>query len=637
MNIKTTRYSLLFLFSLFSSFLFCQIPVEDKLNNADSYVDHTWSATDVNIKKVSCGGKTVAPAPWVVKGENESIPYCWGGYSTLSQFDTGIKNGKVAGDITISTVALSCTEGVDCSGFVSRVWETKRYTTSSFPSVTKQHSSFTELKAGDILNKAGSHVRMAYEINPNGSITTVESAQGASQGGTDGLWKVFFWTYSYSDLQAMTAEGYIPRYWSDGTNEPETPECSDCDKAEPLTVSENPSYKIFSVTGAKPSGIAIPECSGYTSSAANDLWFSFTASSTSQTIIVDPTEKSGYGLDAVVAIYEDCSASTFINCIDVSGGGGLKTKLTYDAFEIGKQYLIRVFDYGSVPPENGGFKIAVINNKISPCIDNFEPNNKKETATPMTYSNKTQIIKACLDANDIDYFILSGLDAEKEYTANITIIGSDNNANAVINNTNTTFTENFLGNNPSTFFIQSSDNSTGNYSLSITIEEKGAGKEEYYVILTTSEYGAGTTSGAGLYTEGDTVWISAIANEGYFFKQWESNGAYYSKYETGWFVAQKNMELVAVFEEEHNTDIEYTSENMWKVYPTPAQDYIIIENDNSETTSYQIISAVGQIVLQGKFESKKHEIDISNLQTGNYFIITKQNSAPAKPLQFIKL
>lgn len=56
------------------------------------------------------------------------LPYDWGGYMTLFQFDQQINAGYGAGSYPEHGV-LSCTAGVDCSGFVSKAWDSGHYAT----------------------------------------------------------------------------------------------------------------------------------------------------------------------------------------------------------------------------------------------------------------------------------------------------------------------------------------------------------------------------------------------------------------------------------------------------------------------------------------------------------------------------
>lgn len=137
---------------------------------------------------------------WVQVGENVKIPYQWGGFRTLAQFDQGLSAGKYAGDRATSGVSSYCV-GVDCSGFVSRCWNLPhQYSTRMMNDyITVAYQSWTELQPADAIHKPG-HVRLFVDFNPDGSLFTVEAA------GYD--WRVSYRTFYFNQLT-----GYAPRYY----------------------------------------------------------------------------------------------------------------------------------------------------------------------------------------------------------------------------------------------------------------------------------------------------------------------------------------------------------------------------------------------------------------------------------------
>lgn len=72
-----------------------------------------------------------------VAGSCNYMPYCWGGFSTPSQYKAGMTNGGRVGNINTSTAGhVSNTYGLDCSGYVSRCWGlTSKRSTSTLPIV----------------------------------------------------------------------------------------------------------------------------------------------------------------------------------------------------------------------------------------------------------------------------------------------------------------------------------------------------------------------------------------------------------------------------------------------------------------------------------------------------------------------
>lgn len=109
------------------------------------------------------------------------IPYRWGGYvSTLAAFQDQLDKGWLAGDICTCRTG-NCVHplatGQDCSGFVSYAWRTGKYfTTASLPAKSVSTSiRWVDLKPGDIVNKARSHVMLIEEVKagPEGRLITV--------------------------------------------------------------------------------------------------------------------------------------------------------------------------------------------------------------------------------------------------------------------------------------------------------------------------------------------------------------------------------------------------------------------------------------------------------------------------------
>ncbi|RKY60957.1 MAG: hypothetical protein DRP96_04540 [Candidatus Neomarinimicrobiota bacterium] len=171
----------------------------------DTYVVHSWTATAANITNgliTDADGNQLRTPSWVQVGKNYKVPYKWGGFNTLPEYDQGLSDGKSAGDNATADVSRFAV-GVDCSGFVSRCWKlSSHYSTRMMDDyIAQAYSSWEDLKPGDAIHKPG-HVRLAVNNNPDGSILAVEAA-GSS---TD--WRVDYRTYNYSALS-----DYTPRYY----------------------------------------------------------------------------------------------------------------------------------------------------------------------------------------------------------------------------------------------------------------------------------------------------------------------------------------------------------------------------------------------------------------------------------------
>ncbi|MCF7832590.1 MAG: T9SS type A sorting domain-containing protein [Candidatus Marinimicrobia bacterium] len=158
----------------------------------DEYVSHTWTATSANIGTTA----TVTTPSWVVVGQNQRVPYKWGGWSTVAQFDAGIAGGQYAGDINTSVVDWGHSVGADCSGFVSVCWKaSKKYGTSTFSQCSSQLSSPNNLLPADATNKAGSHIRMVVEWTNDGKLVQIEETASGTPG-----WAARYYTWTLSQI-----------------------------------------------------------------------------------------------------------------------------------------------------------------------------------------------------------------------------------------------------------------------------------------------------------------------------------------------------------------------------------------------------------------------------------------------------
>ena len=175
----------------------------EALRIGESYALHQYQCKTENLATVDTkapDGDIVRTPSWLVVGWNARIPYKWGGFNTVAQFDEGLASGKFAGDINTDGVS-SYARGVDCSGFVSRCWQLSYHASTRYmPDITTQYSSWDDLKPGDAVHKIG-HVRLFVGKNINGSLKIVEAA-GRN-------WDVSYWSYKLSDLTA-----YTPRYYN---------------------------------------------------------------------------------------------------------------------------------------------------------------------------------------------------------------------------------------------------------------------------------------------------------------------------------------------------------------------------------------------------------------------------------------
>jgi cell wall-associated NlpC family hydrolase len=155
---------------------------QEVLRSAEAYAREEWRATDHNVFHGTdqSGVRIDTPdAQWWGRGGwysdgrvNVGLPYCWGGDSTLAEFEHGIVAGQPAGydykvdDPQHSTPPpmSSLPVGLDCSGFVSRCWRLKgKRSTRDLIKECRQLPSFDELLPGDAINKPNGHVVLFKE------------------------------------------------------------------------------------------------------------------------------------------------------------------------------------------------------------------------------------------------------------------------------------------------------------------------------------------------------------------------------------------------------------------------------------------------------------------------------------------
>jgi N-acetyl-anhydromuramyl-L-alanine amidase AmpD len=119
------------------------------------------------------------------------------------------------------------------------------------------------------------------------------------------------------------------------------------------------------VNGATQSA-APTACDGFSSTNADDVWFTFTATSTAHTITVVPST----GMDVVVDLRNGCPGSS-IDCEDAGGGEGSTEVLQATGLTIGNTYYVRVYDYTGAnnPPTTTSLTICI----TTPCTQPVKP------------------------------------------------------------------------------------------------------------------------------------------------------------------------------------------------------------------------------------------------------------------------
>ena len=163
----------------------CSIFRPNVLSIADEYVNNSTNISQDSIDGNSCQNRTKPP---YLKNAAiySSVSYAWGGFDSISSFNSRMTQNIAAGNVNASNAGLYATRqcpaaGIDCSGFVSRVWSLIIHNrTSDLFTIAHTIDSIEHLRGGDALDKNNSHVRL-FDTS-NGNETTVYESS-ASVGG----------------------------------------------------------------------------------------------------------------------------------------------------------------------------------------------------------------------------------------------------------------------------------------------------------------------------------------------------------------------------------------------------------------------------------------------------------------------
>lgn len=171
------------------------------MNIASGYTSNSKYLSSTNTDG-ACSGRG---KPRYIRGAGTypSVPYDWGGWDTVRDYNNYMyPNTYKAGDISTPSIE-SCSRGVDCSGFVSRVWQLRsKHSTSTLPNVSRPLQDMRQLLPGDILNKSGFHVVLFVSFASNGAYVYESTTSNAYD-------RV---VYVYRGWNYLS--GYIPRRYN---------------------------------------------------------------------------------------------------------------------------------------------------------------------------------------------------------------------------------------------------------------------------------------------------------------------------------------------------------------------------------------------------------------------------------------
>lgn len=160
------------------------------LEIAERYRSHVWRASqkhrfhgiDKSGTRVDTPDKSYRKDGFKTDGSpNTGIPYKWGGFSSIEQFDRGLELGFYAGHLPRRGSSASSAQalGVDCSGLVSRCWDLpSKESTRSLGHLCYRLDGYADLLPGDAINLFDKHVMLFKDFVGKGKqrVRVIESA-----------------------------------------------------------------------------------------------------------------------------------------------------------------------------------------------------------------------------------------------------------------------------------------------------------------------------------------------------------------------------------------------------------------------------------------------------------------------------
>ncbi len=149
------------------------------ISTALQYANHEWTATERNVlhgfdldgvpvdtPDVTWQGEVLKCGWWKIGEVNKGVAYGWGNASTIEEFDAGLAEGKLAGNVPEDKSRMGSKQsvGVDCSGLLTRCWNLpKKIATRDIPKVADK-ILLEDIRQGDVFAKIGSHVMFFLEF-----------------------------------------------------------------------------------------------------------------------------------------------------------------------------------------------------------------------------------------------------------------------------------------------------------------------------------------------------------------------------------------------------------------------------------------------------------------------------------------
>lgn len=157
----------------------------------------------------------------------------------------------------------------------------------------------------------------------------------------------------------------------------------------------------------------------------------------------------------------------------------------------------------------------------------------------------------------------------------------------------------------------------------------------------------GDTQSVSIYTDGS--WNAYISDPWIHINSNNGSGNYtveisvdtnYSSIRTGTVTITSGSFIydVLIYQNGYINSIEISNQDIFSLYPNPANNFIIINaSNNTPMMNYIITDVHGRYILQGKLNNKENMIDLSNLNPGIYIIQVIENQQNVKYMRFVKI
>ena len=157
---------------------------------------------------------------------------------------------------------------------------------------------------------------------------------------------------------------------------------------------------------------------------------------------------------------------------------------------------------------------------------------------------------------------------------------------------------------------------TGDATYTANFAEDG-GQNVYYTVTVSSNNPAwGSVSGGGEYLEGSTVTITATANDGYRFVEWNDGNTDNPRT----FTVTEDVEYIATFEADAQ-GIDDVESGMLTLFPNPASTSVTLTVSGFDGEAMvEVVDMNGRTVSKLTTVNSELNIDVSTLAQGAYFV-----------------